>query len=209
MGSLLDWICREENIMPLGAHKADIMGVSGVSTADVVLLSSQTADADDTISFTSGIDSTYGEYIFKFYDISPATDTADFTFQVNASSQSGYNETLTSTSWIAHGYESGSGSSVNYQTAQDQAQGTAFQVLGDEIGSGADESLAGELHIFNPSGTTYVKHFLSRSTFYGADDSAKDTFQSGYFNFTAALTNVQFKMDSGAFDGKIKMWGVK
>ena len=75
--------------MPLGANKAAIMGVAGVSTADVVLLSSQTADGDDEIDFTDLFTSTYGEYIFKFYNINPATDSKGLTFQVNATTDDG------------------------------------------------------------------------------------------------------------------------
>ena len=172
------------------------------------LITTLTADDDASLSDTSSMTSAYDEYMFVFTDIGPATDTADFTFQVNADGAADYNETITSTSFIAHGYESGSGSSMNYQTAEDQAEGTAFQVLGDEIGNGSDESLSGILHIFSPANTTFVTHFYSRCTFYGADDSAKDTFQGGYFNVTTAITDIQFKMDSGNFDGVIQVYGI-
>ena len=71
--------------MPLGAFKAALMGTAGVSTTgDVVLLATTTATSDATVSFTSGIDSTYGEYIFRFYNINPATDTTHYSFQCNA-----------------------------------------------------------------------------------------------------------------------------
>ena len=196
--------------MPLGANKAAIMGVAGTAAAaDVVLLSEGAFTNQTTVSFTSEITSTYGEYIFGFYNISPASDSVDFQFQVNADGESGYNETITSTSFMAHGYEDGGGSSMNYQTAEDQANGTAFQTIADIVGNGADESLDGHLHLFNPSSTTYVKHFYARLSYYGADNSAKDSFPAGYFNFTAALTNVRFKFASGNFDGEIKLWGVK
>ena len=195
--------------MPLGANKAAIMGVAGVSTADVVLLSSQTASGDSTISFTSGITSTYGEYIFRFYNINPATNNTDFQFQANASSQSGYNETMTSTAFRAKHNPGEASTGLDYIAGSDQAQGTGFQSLNVGIGSGASENGAGELHLFNPSSTTYVKHFYGRSNIYQADDEEQDFYTAGYFNVTAAITNIQFKMSSGNFDGKIKMWGVK
>ena len=185
------------------------MGVAGVSTGDVVLLSSQTADGDSAISFTSGIDSTYGEYIFKFYNINAATDGAEFSFQANASSQSGYNETITSTYFRARHNESGADGELGYFADEDQAQGTGFQTLTHNQGSGADEACAGELHLFNPASTTYVKHFYARGVTNNASDEAADIHAAGYINVTAAITNIQFKMDSGNFDGKIKMWGVK
>ena len=194
--------------MPLGAHKATLFGVAGVSTASVVLLSSQTASDSATLDFTSGIDSTYGEYIFKFYDVNPANDAVDFRVQFNASGQSGYNETITSATFMAHHYEDDSSSGLAYSGGYDQAQGTAAQNIAENIGNGADESASGELHLFNPSSTTYVKHFYGRSVNY-AGTYGGDMFAAGYINVTAAITNVQFTMESGNFDGTIKMWGVK
>ena len=197
--------------MPLGAHKATLFGVAGVSTGgDVVLLSSQTASDSASLDFTSGIDSTYGEYIFKFYNINPATDLAEFTFQVNASGQTGYNETMTTTFFYVYHYEDDSVAGMGYITAFDQAQGTAYQQLNSNQGNGSDESLAGELHLFNPSSTTYVKHFYSRTNSYHGDDNLPLLSNiAGYINTTTAIDDIQFKMDSGNFDGTIKMWGVK
>jgi hypothetical protein len=194
--------------MPLGAHKAAIMGVAGVSTGDVVLLSSQTASNSASISFTSGIDSTYGEYIFRFYNINPATDDTGFQFQFNASGQSGYNETLT-TSMFRPYHTEADGSGLAYITASDQAQGTAFQGVNFSLSSDADSSCAGELHLFNPASTSYVTHFYSRSSTYSSAPGATDFFVGGYVNTTSAITDVQFKSSSGNFDGTIKLWGVK
>ena len=185
------------------------MGTAGVSTADVVLLSDQDASNSASLSFTSGITSTYGEYIFKFYNINPATNDKAFTFQVNAASGSGYDETITSTAFRAAHLEDDSVAVVAYTAAEDQAQGTAYQHLLFSLGSGADESCSGELHLFNPASTTYVKHFYSRLSAYGSGIAATDFFTAGYVNTTAAIDDIQFKMDSGNFDGTIKMWGVK
>ena len=194
--------------MPLGANKAAIMGVSGVSTGEVVLISSQTATNDTDLSFTSGITSTYGQYIFKFYNINAATDNVQFSFQANAAGASGYNETITSTAFRASHSEADA-TALGYLTAQDQAQGTAYQMLGDGWGNGSDESGAGELRLFNPSSTTYAKQFISTVAFYHSADSAFVNHVSGYFNTTTAIDDIQFKMSSGNFDGKIKLWGVK
>ena len=195
--------------MPLGAFKAALMGTAGVSTGDVVLLSSQTADGDASISFTSGITSTYGEYIFRFYDINPSSDGATFQWQVNVAGQSGYNETVTSTSFTTYHREDDGGSALGYQTGQDQGQGTAYEELAPGVGNGADESLVGEIHLFNPSNKTYVKHFIARIRHYQLLNYNVDEFRSGYFNVTGAIDDVQFKVSTGNFDGKIKMWGVK
>jgi len=195
--------------MPLGANKAAIMGVAGVSTGDVVLIQSQTADGDTTLSFTSGLTSTYGEYIFKFYNIGPATDAQSFSFQGSIDGGSNYNVTMTTTFFQAQHQEDGANGAVNYQSSLDQAQGTAFQPLTQVAGNGADECLVGELHLFNPAGTTYVKHYFSRFSTYHQEDKMVNDHTSGYFNTTDNIDAIQFKFGSGNFDGNIKLWGVK
>ena len=195
--------------MPLGANKAAIMGVAGVSTADVVLLDDTDYSNAATASITSGIDSTYGEYIFKFYNINPATDDVHFSFQMNVAGGSGYNETMTTTFINADHNEADDDTNFQYVAGHDQAQGTAFQDIATDVGNGSDESCAGELHLFNPSSTTYVTHFHSRMQVYRQDNYASDHFAAGYFNLTGAVDEIQFKMSSGNFDGTIKMWGVK
>ena len=180
---------------------------SGLGSA-MVLLSTQTASSSASLSFTSGITSTYGEYIFKFYNINPATNNAQFRFQANAVGESGYNETITSTNIEAYQAEAGGGN-FGYNQGQHQSQGTAFQPLVESISNGADESLIGELHLFNPSSTTYVKHFIAKVNSYFASSYTKNEYTAGYFNITAAIDDIQFKMSTGNFDGVIKMWGVK
>ena len=196
--------------MPLGFHKATLFGVAGVSTGDVVLLHDQDYSGVASASITSGIDSTYGEYIFKYYNINPATDAVDFLVQFNVAGESGYNETITSATFMAHHYEDDSSSGLAYSGGYDQAQGTAAQNIAENIGNGADESASGELHLFNPSSTTYVKHFYGRSVNYAASNYTGDLYTAGYVNVTGAVDEVQFSMESGGnFDGTIKMYGVK
>ena len=196
--------------MPLGANKAAIMGVAGVSTGDVVLLGTTTADSDALVTFTGLMTSTYGEYIFKFYNMNPETDSQQFSFQVNATDGADFNDSaITSTFFRAGHVEDDSGTVFEYTTDTDQAQGTAFQPLSVGTGSDTDESCAGELHIFNPSSTTYVKHFTA--TMHEAHSSLlnKHDYIAGYINDTTAIDDIQFKFASGDFEGKIKMWGVK
>lgn len=185
-----------------------LSSVSGFGGAQV-LISSQTASNSASISFTSGLTSTYKEYVFEFFNINPATDSESFQFQVNASGQTGYNETITSTYFAANHNEAGTDANLAYTTARDQAQGTGYQWLTSTQGSGADECSAGELHLFNPSSTTYVKHFYSRMNHYHASDYSADSFCAGYINITAAIDEISFKMTSGNFDGTIKMYGIK
>ena len=198
--------------MPLGAFKAALMGTAGVSVAgDVVLLHDQDYSGASEAVINSGIDSTYGEYIFKFYNINPATDQVDFTFQVNAADSSSYDEYITSANFRTYHQESGGAAALVYQANEDQAQGQSYQIFMHYLGNAADESAAGELHLFNPSSTTYVKHFYSVVDV--VDGSTTSTlnnyFVGGYINQTKAIDDIQFKMSSGNFDGTIKMWGVK
>ena len=193
--------------MPLGAFKAALMGTAGVSTGDVVLLSSRTASNSATISFTSGIDSTYGEYIFKFYNIGPATNNVSLTFQCNATDSTSYDETMTTTYFDSAHTEADS-TFFGYRTDKDQAQGTAFNFITNEQGNGSDESGVAIMHLFNPASTTYVKHFYLVSNGYRHDDLTVQLHIAGYINTTTAIDDIQFKMSSGNFDGVIQMYGI-
>ena len=182
----------------------NLSSVNSALTGNLVLLNTQTASDSASVSFTTGIDSTYDVYIFAFMEINPATDQAQFTFQMGAS----YNTTITSTSFRAYNGVTGGGSLVSYLTSGDQHQGTAFQQMAYSLGNGADENVAGELHLYAPSSTTFVKHFYSRTSAIGYEPAAVDFYGAGYFNTTSALTQIQFKMNSGNFDGVIKMYGL-
>ena len=178
----------------------------------MTLISTTTASSSSTISITSGIDSTYPVYLFKFINIHPGTDTGNnrLTFQGDTGTNTNYNQSITSTHFRAYHNEGGSGQGIGYRTATDQANGTSFQPLGEGIGAGvADESSSGELHVFEPSSSVFVKHFIARTSIYSDNDEAIDSFVAGYFNTTTALTRFQFKMSSGNIDsGIIKLYGV-
>jgi len=174
----------------------------------MTLITTNTSSNAASSSFTSSIDSTYKLYIFKFYDVNPATDGQKLMFQANASSQSGYNETITSTIFQAYHLEDDSGAALEYKASHDQAQGTAYQKITAGTGSDADESCAGELYLFNPSNTTYITHFMAKSNSYDSGLVSTNWFVAGYFNVTAAITGVDFKMESGNMDAVIKMYGV-
>jgi len=181
---------------------------SGISGGGLNLISTQTASSSANLSFTSGINSTYKEYIFKFYNIHPST-TANFTFQVNASGQTGFNETITSSVFRAQHTESGSTASLDYKTNLDQAQGTSYQVIGEQISAGSDESCSGKLHLFEPSSDTFVKHFMTNFSGYVDGTTSHNNFTAGYINTTSAITEIDFKMSSGNIDsGVIIMYGV-
>ena len=182
---------------------------SAIPTGDMTLLATQTASASATIDFTSGIDSTYDSYVFKFINIHPATDSTKFTCQFDTGTNTNYNLTVNSTFFRAAQDESAT-TDFGYKTAEDQKLGTAFQTLCGTIGNASDESCSGELLFYNPSSDTFVKHFIARVHGYTNNDYAIDDFASGYVNTTTAITRVRFKFASGNIDaGIIKLYGIK
>ena len=180
---------------------------AAITGGAMTLLSTQTASGSSTLSFTSGIDSTYDEYVFKFYDLNPATDEKDFMFN-GRDGGSSYDATKTTTMFKAYHDEADSDTSLSVDAGRDLAQSTAFQILIQDIGNGADESASGELHLFAPSSTTFVKHFYSRMNGLYFQNYSFDVYTAGYFNVTAAIDGIQFKFDSGDFDGVIKLYGI-
>ena len=180
---------------------------SGVSGSSLVLLSEQTASSSATIDFTSNIDSTYKEYIFKYINIHPATQS-NFSFQVDTGTNTNYNQTITSNSYYAE-HSEGDSSSLSYFDATDQGQGTAFQMISHNPGTDNDSNSNGVLHLFDPSNTTFVKHFIGDSNCTNGSATSHRNFVAGYVNTTTALTRVRFKFASGNIDsGTIKMYGV-
>ena len=173
------------------------------------LISTNTASGDSSVSITSGIDSTYDEYMFVFTDINPATDNATFEFNGSTDGGSNYNVSKTTTMFHAFHNEGDSATGLAYEASYDHAQQTGDQILIAGLGNGADESGVGVLHLFNPSSTTYVKHFYANINGYLHGDYTHNAIPAGYFNTTDNIDAIQFKMASGNFDGKIKMWGVK
>jgi len=176
---------------------------------DMVFISKATASSSSTISITSGIDSTYKEYLFIFKDIHPGTDGSRFTFQGDTGTNTNYNQTITSLFFYAQQGESDD-TLLAYGSGQDQTQGTGFQDLSLGIDSdGNDSSLCGYLHIFNPSSSTFVKHFIGTTQCVGNGYYSFGNYSAGYFNTTTAITRFQFKMSSGNIDaGTISLYGI-
>ena len=181
---------------------------TGELGGSLTLISEQTASSSSTIDFTSGIDSTYKEYIFKFSDIHPSSDDKTFQFNMSADSGSNYNVTKTTTVFKANHDEGDSATNLTYDTGEDLAQGTGFQTLGNGVGGDNDQSLSGTLHLFNPSDTTFVKNFISTIQYYAFNNYTNNFYVAGYGNTTSAVDAVQFKFSSGNIDGTIKLYGV-
>ena len=159
-------------------------------------------------SFTSNIDSTYDTYLFKYINIHPATDNTHF--QVNfRDGSSAFDATKTTTMFFARHKEDDSATSFSYSTGEDTAQGTGYQNLYFDTGNGNDESGSGEMFLFSPSSTTFVKHFIAKASSYGETPREYNTFCAGYCNVTSAIDGVDFKFSSGNIDsGIIKMYGL-
>jgi hypothetical protein len=199
-------------ILPAGITNASVSAVTSFANASggtLTLLSTQTASNSATISFTTGLDSTYDEYQFKFIDIHPRTDDVSFQFNMSTDAGSNYNVTKTSSYFFAYNDEADTSTGLSYSTGNDLAQSTAFQNISYETGNGADEIYVGSMSLFNPSSTTYVKHFISNGNDYYYLNFSLESFVAGYGNTTSAVNAIQFKMSSGNFDGVIKLYGVK
>ena len=157
------------------------------------------------------MDSTYPIYVFKFINIHPSNNSPEFQFNMSIDAGSNYNVTKTSTSFLAYLNEGDTDNALAYDSGKDLAQGTGFQTISaGGVGNGNDESLSGSMYLFNPSSTTFVKHFMSTMQFYMAADYTHNSYVTGYGNTTSAVDSVQFKFGAGNIDlGKIKLYGIK
>jgi hypothetical protein len=192
-----------------------VTSAASIPSGAMTLIKTLTASSSSTLSFVHGssdvvLDSTYPIYVFKFINIHPASDAENFQFNASADTGSNYNVTKTTTAFYAYHNEDDSGAALNYSTGQDIAQGTGFQTIAGTIGSDNDQSGSGELWLFNPSSTTFVKHFMNRASHAQHGNSSFDWFSAGYLNTTSAVDAIQFKQSSGNIDaGTIKLYGIK
>jgi hypothetical protein len=160
-------------------------------------------------SFTSGIDSTYRTYIFKWINIHPATNNVEWQLNFRDGS-SAFDATKTTTSFLANHTEADGGASISYSDGLDLAQATGYLSLNENTyGTDADASLCGEMFLFAPSNTTFVKNFIIRNTHMATNPGSRQDYSAGYCNVTAAIDGVDFKFSSGNIDsGIIKMYGI-
>ena len=185
----------------------------------MTLIKTVTASSDGTIDFINGssdvvLDNTYPIYVFKFINIHPASDSAEFSFQADTGTNTNYNQTITSTFFLAQHRQDDVVTGISYDTSADLAQSTNFQRLGYNLDNSNEDSFSGTLTIFEPYSSTFVKHFISTNNYtYDGDANEQysyNTFVAGYFNTTTALTRFRFKMESGNIDaGTFKLYGIK
>ena len=190
---------------------SSVTGITVLANASdgITLISSQTASNSASISFTSGLTSTYKAYKFVFSNIHARTDDTQFEFNMSTDSGSNYNVTKTTTYIEAYNAEAGTPSALGYNTGKDLAQSTSFQRLFHSLGSVADENGSGTLQLFNPASTVYVKHFIMNGIQNTSFDYAVNDIIAGYGNTTSAVNAIRFQMSSGNFDGTIYLYGIK
>jgi hypothetical protein len=193
---------------------SDVTSAASIPSGAMTLIKTITASSDSTISFVDGssdvvLDSTYPIYLFKFINIHPATDNVRFTVGFR-DGDTNYDAVKTTTFYRAYHDEADTSAALEYRTGDDLAQSTDFQRLAGGVGNANDESCSGYLHLFNPSSTTFVKHFMARTQLIEQSGFSVDNYVAGYCNTTTAIDAVQFKMSSGNIDsGTIKLYGIK
>ena len=179
-----------------------------LSGGAMTFISKQTASSSSDIQFTSGIDSTYKEYLFIFTSLHFSDDACNFKFNFRDGG-SNFDAAKTSTFFRAQHSEDGGTSNLAYQTGRDVANGTGDQTVAENIGVDGDESLVGYMHLFNPSNTTFVKHFIGQTQYYQTNNYTETVYFAGYNNVTAAIDGVKFDASAGTIDtGTITLYGI-
>jgi|DEB0MinimDraft_6_1074348.scaffolds.fasta_scaffold121147_1 hypothetical protein len=201
-------------ILPAGINDTSVASITELeNTATgggaMTLISEQTASASASISFTTGIDSTYPIYKFEFINIHGSNDDENLQFNLSTDGGSSYNVTKTTTLFRADNSEAGAGEDLSYDGGRDMAQGTGNANLAYRIGADNDQSCSGIFHLFNPSSSVFVKHFISEFNVNMATDKGLRVFVAGYGNTTSAIDAIKFQMTSGNIDsGVIKLYGI-
>jgi hypothetical protein len=193
----------------------NVTSFGSASGGSITFIKKLTASSSSTLSFVDGassvvLDNTYKEYLFTFNNIHPATNGVAFQFNLSVDSGSNYNVTKTSTSFRAYVYEDGSSGTLQYEANHDLAQSTnAERLCAVDLGNDNDQSLSGTLRLFDPSNTTFVKHYIAQTHHSHEADLPVNFFKAGYANTTSAVDAIQFSMSSGNIDsGDIVLYGI-
>jgi len=191
-----------------------VTSAASIPSGAMTLIKTLTASSSSSISFVDGssdvvLDSTYPIYVFKFISIHPST-AGQLKCNFSVDGGSNYNVTKTTTSFVAQHLENGTYPTLTYQAVRDLAQSTSDMWISSSLLADNDGNFSGSMTLFNPSSTTFVKHFISRGNSMNTDPGSVDDFFAGYGNTTSAINAVIFRMSSGNIDaGKIKLYGIK
>jgi len=193
-----------------------VTSAASIPSGALTHIKTLTASSSSTLSFVHGsngvvLDSTYPIYVFKFINIHTSHNESFFEMNMSVDGGSNYNVAKTTTYFKATHAENDNGGSVGYDTAQDLAQGTGWKRLFGELGGENDESSSGEMTLFNPSSTTFVKHFMCNANVAQSDSDSFNCITAGYANTTSAVNAVIFQIGYGGNiqSGKIKLYGIK
>lgn len=204
-------ISKLDSITFADGQKVNNQDVSLITDAHT-FISSQTASGSSSLTFSSGIDSTYDVYEFHFINIHPNSHEDYLVFQVNPVGGSGFNQLMTTAFFRAYETESDSSQGVGYRGDFDQQAGSSYQYLTEGIAANSsfnDSSASGVLRLYSPSNTTYMKHFNSRVNFMSGSPVTVDTFVGGYVQTSSAIDEIDFKCLYGNMDaGEIRLYGV-
>jgi len=179
---------------------------ASITGGALTLLSTATASDSSTITFDSGIDSTYKEYIVKWINVHPNSNDQQLTVNFRDGSTA-YDATKTSSAFRVGIGENGSSSEFAYQTGQDLAQSTGIQSI--HYTANQDEaSSSGILHLFDPSNTTFVKHYILINSA-DRNGQCEQQYIAGYCNVTAAIDGIQFGTNTSTIgSGTFKLYGI-
>jgi len=192
-----------------------VTSMASLTTGSMTLIKEQTASSSASISFVDGssdvvLDSTYPIYKFEFISIHPATDGAEFQFNMSTDSGSNYNVTKTSTAFNSYHIEGGTDAGLSYNATIDLAQSTSDDILSEDCGADNDQANSGFMFLYNPSSTTFVKHYMAEIDNAHFGNYNQRYFMAGYGNTTSAIDGIRFKFSSGNIDaGTIKLYGLK
>jgi hypothetical protein len=204
------------NITTSGVFTADaitnasVTGITVLANAEdgITLISSQTASNSASISFTSGLDSTYKAYKFVFVNLHPRADIKDLKVNFSTDGGSNYTATTTSTFFGAYHAESDAYAGLEYYAGEDVAQGTNAGIA-DNTGGDSDEGISGSFILFNPASTTYVKHWICSVNYVESAPACNTSFTAGYVNTTSAVNAIRWNFTSTNIDGTIYLYGIK
>jgi len=210
------------NVTPVAgkalSFNSDADGFTTQSSSSMVLIKTLTASSSANLSFVHGssdvvLDSTYPVYRFVFTNCHPASNEQQLYMSGSVNSGSNYEATAkTSTCFRAYHSEDDSATALQYYTSGDLANSTDSQFLSVESSDEDDHGVSGTFTLFNPSSTTFVKHFISSSNavYHTSTDYSMNFYVAGYFNTTSAINAIRFRFNSGNIDaGTIKLYGIK
>ena len=186
-----------------------LSSINAAFKGDMIFISSQTAANSSSIEFTSGLDSTYSEYIFYFISIKCATNNTHFQFNGSTNGGSSYSVTKSSSYWNATHQENGTSGEIQYNTTGNVDQGTGYQPVTTGQGSDADECCSGYLQLFTPADTVWAKRYMSVASGNWHVDGEENSRMEGMFNTASAINAIAWSFASGNISsGTISLYGV-